>query len=70
MLPSDITAVLLPSDVSAESSSTLVVACSVTWCISMIQLSAHFFNYYTIIDFNEVYMRIYLPEKVIIHQGR
>ena len=27
-------------------------------------------KYYTIIDFNEVDMRIYLPEKVIIHQGR
>ena len=25
---------------------------------------------YTIIDFNEVDMRIYLPEKVIIHRGR
>ena len=24
--------------------------------------------YYTIIDFNEVDIRIYLPEKVIIHQ--
>ena len=27
-------------------------------------------EYYTIIDFNEVDTRIYLPEKVIIHQGR
>ena len=27
-------------------------------------------QYYTIIDFNEVDIRIYLPEKVIIHQGR
>ena len=27
-------------------------------------------RYYTIIDFNEVDMRIYLPEKVIIHRGR
>ena len=27
-------------------------------------------NYYTIIDFNEVDIRIYLPEKVIIHRGR
>ena len=26
--------------------------------------------YYTIIDFNELDIRIYLPEKVIIHQGR
>ena len=26
--------------------------------------------HYTIIDFNEVDIRIYLPEKVIIHQGR
>ena len=26
--------------------------------------------YYTIIDFNEVDIRIYQPEKVIIHQGR
>ena len=26
--------------------------------------------YYTIIDFNEVDMRIYLPKKVIIHRGR
>ena len=26
--------------------------------------------YYTIIDFNEVDIRIYLPEKVIIHRGR
>ena len=25
--------------------------------------------YYTIIDFNEVDIRIYLPEKVIIHRG-
>ena len=27
-------------------------------------------EYYTIIDFNEVDMRIYLREKVIIHRGR
>ena len=27
-------------------------------------------EYYTIIDFNEVDIGIYLPEKVIIHQGR
>ena len=27
-------------------------------------------GYYTIIDFNEVDIRIYLPEKVIIHRGR
>ena len=27
-------------------------------------------KYYTIIDFNEVDIRIYLPVKVIIHQGR
>ena len=27
-------------------------------------------QYYTIIDFNEVDIRIYLPEKVIIHRGR
>ena len=27
-------------------------------------------KYYTIIDFNEVDIRIYLPEKMIIHQGR
>ena len=27
-------------------------------------------EYYTIIDFNEVDIRIYLPEKVIIHRGR
>ena len=27
-------------------------------------------RYYTIIDFNEVDIRIYLPEKVIIHRGR
>ena len=26
--------------------------------------------YYTIIEFNEVAIRIYLPEKVIIHRGR
>ena len=26
--------------------------------------------YYTIIDFNEGDIRIYLPEKVIIHRGR
>ena len=26
--------------------------------------------YYTIIDFNEEDIRIYLPEKVIIHRGR
>ena len=26
-------------------------------------------RYYTIIDFNEVDIRIYLPEKVIIHRG-
>ena len=26
-------------------------------------------QYYTIIDFNEVDIRIYLPEKVIIHRG-
>ena len=28
-----------------------------------------FIQYYTIIDFNEVDIRIYLPEKVIIHRG-
>ena len=27
-------------------------------------------KYYIIIDFNEVDIRIYLPEKVIIHRGR
>ena len=27
-------------------------------------------RHYTIIDFNEVDIRIYLPEKVIIHRGR
>ena len=27
-------------------------------------------KYYTIIDFNEGDIRIYLPEKVIIHRGR
>ena len=27
-------------------------------------------EYYTIIDFNEVDMRSFLPEKVIIHRGR
>ena len=27
-------------------------------------------KYYTIIDFDEVDIRIYLPEKVIIHRGR
>ena len=27
-------------------------------------------GYYTIIDFNEVDIRIYLPEKVIIHRDR
>ena len=27
-------------------------------------------GYYTIIDFNEVDIRIYLPEKVILHRGR
>ena len=27
-------------------------------------------HHHTIIDFNEVDMRIYLPEKVIIHRGR
>ena len=35
--------------------------------------SSHFYNMsrqYSIIDFNEVDMRIYLPEKVIIHRGR
>ena len=26
--------------------------------------------YYTIIDFNEVYIRIYLPDKNYIHRGR
>ena len=41
MLTSYITAVMLASDVSAESTSTLVVACFATWCLSMIQLSAH-----------------------------
>ena len=30
----------------------------------------NFGRHYTIIDFNEVDIRIYLPEKVIIHQGR
>ena len=27
-------------------------------------------EYYTIIDFNEVDIRIHLPKKVIIHRGR
>ena len=27
-------------------------------------------EYYTIIDFNEVDIRIYLPKKVIIYRGR
>ena len=27
-------------------------------------------EYYTIIDFNEVGIRIYLPEKVIIHRDQ
>ena len=27
-------------------------------------------QYYTIIDFDEVNIRIYLPEKVILHRGR
>ena len=27
-------------------------------------------RYYKIIDFNEVDIRIYLPEKVIVHRGR
>ena len=27
-------------------------------------------QHFTIIDFNEVDIRIYLPEKVIIHRGR
>ena len=30
----------------------------------------NFGRHYTIIDFNEVDIRIYLPEKVIIHRGR
>ena len=30
----------------------------------------NFGKHYTIIDFNEVDIRIYLPEKVIIHRGR
>ena len=30
----------------------------------------NFGRHYTIIDFNEVDMRIYLPDKVIIHRGR
>ena len=30
----------------------------------------NFGRHYTIIDFIEVDMRIYLPEKVIIHRGR
>ena len=29
----------------------------------------YYMEYYTIIDFNEVDIRIYLPEKVIIHRG-
>ena len=32
--------------------------------------SLHQFSKYTIIDFNGVDIRIYLPEKVIIHRGR
>ena len=27
------------------------------------------YNYYTIIDFNEVDIRIYLPKKVIVQRG-
>ena len=36
------------------------------------QMYINSFNveYYTIIDFNEVDIRIYLPKKVIIHRGR
>ena len=30
----------------------------------------YWLKYYTIIDFNEVDIRIYLPEKVIFHRGR
>ena len=33
-------------------------------------VSASETQYYTIIDFNEVDIRIYQPEKVIIHRGR
>ena len=33
----------------------------------LINRSGKFKQYYTIIDFNEVDIRIYLPEKVIIH---
>ena len=34
------------------------------------QLLTHIIPYYTIIDFGEIDMRIYLPQKVIIHRGR
>ena len=30
----------------------------------------NFGRHYTIIDFNKVDIRIYLPEKVIVHRGR
>ena len=36
----------------------------------MISYKIYTKQYYTIIDFNEVDIRIYLPEKVIIHGGR
>ena len=36
---------------------------------SLIRLENICTKYYTIIDFNEVDIRIYLPEKVIIHRG-
>ena len=38
---------------------------SFVWCVI-----DNIVAYYTIIDFNEVDMRIYLPEKVIIHRGQ
>ena len=35
----------------------------------VVTLTKYFLLYYTIIDFNEVDIRIYLPKKVIIHRG-
>ena len=52
--------------------SAIAVGRNLTWTNSMRIAVAHQTNdwYYAIIDFNEVDIKIYLPEKVIIHRGR
>ena len=46
---------------------SVLTRCDILKIWFKIQSSSNVLGYYTIIDFNEVDIRIYLPEKVIIH---